>query len=69
MGKKKAATMSQAPADLNQGSLGQSANSTQQALLQPQVTTSANATHSGTLALQKQIAEMQKQIEALKASF
>ena len=69
MGREKAAAMSQAPADSNQGSSGQSANSTQQAQSQPQATASANATHAGTSALQKQIAEMQKQIEALKASF
>ena len=69
MGREKAAATSQAPADSNQGSSGQSANSTQQAQSQPQATASANATHAGTSALQKQIAEMQKQIEALKASF
>ena len=69
MGREKVLATSQTTADSNQGSLSQSANTTQQAPLQPQVTTKANATSSGTSALQKQIAEMQKQIEALKASF
>ena len=69
MGREKVLATSQTTADLNQGSSSQSANTTQQALLQPQVTAKANATSLGTSTLQKQIAEMQKQIEALKVSF
>ena len=69
MGREKVSAMSQTTADSNQGSLSQSANTTQQALSQPQVTAKANATSLGTSALQKQIAEIQKQIEALKVSF
>ena len=62
IGREKVSATSQMPADLNQGSLSQSANTTQQAPSQPQATAKANATSSGTSALQKQI-------EALKASF
>ena len=69
MGREKVSATSQTTADSNQGSSSQSTNTTQQALSQPQVTAKANATSSGTSALQKQIAEMQKQIKALKASF
>ena len=69
MGREKVSAMSQMTADLNQGSSSQSANTTQQALLQPQATAKTNTTFLGTSALQKQIAEMQKQIEALKVSF
>ena len=69
MGREKVSAMSQTTADSNQGSLSQSTKTTQQAPSQPQATVKANATSSGTSALQKQIAEMQKQIEALKVSF
>ena len=69
MGREKVSATSQTQADSNQGSLSQSANTTQQAPSQPKATATANATSTGTSALQKQIAEMQKQIEALKASF
>ena len=69
MGREKVSAMSQTQADSNQGSSSQSANTTQQAPSQPQATAKANATSLRTLALQKQIAEMQKQIKALKASF
>ena len=69
MDREKVLAMSQTQADSNQGSSSQSTNTTQQAPLQPQATAKANATSLGTSALQKQIAEMQKQIEALKASF
>ena len=69
MGREKVLATSQTTTDSNQGSLSQSANTTQQAPSQPQATAKANATSLGTSALQKQIAEMQKQIEALKASF
>ena len=69
IGREKVSATSQMQADSNQCSLSQSTNTTQQAPSQPQATAKANATSSGTLALQKQIAEMQKQIEALKASF
>jgi hypothetical protein len=69
MGKEKATSMSQALADQSQGNSGQSANSTQQAQLQPQATTKANATSIVPHPLQKQIEEIKKQIEALHVSF
>ena len=69
MGREKVSAMSQMQTDSNQGSSSQSTNTTQQALLQPQATAKANTTSLGTSALQKQIAEMQKQIKALKVSF
>jgi hypothetical protein len=69
MGKEKAMSMTQAPADQSQGNSRQSTNSTQQAQLQPQVTTKANATSTVPHPLQKQIEEIKKQIEVLYASF
>jgi hypothetical protein len=69
MGKEKAMSTSQAPADQSQGSSRQTTNSTQQAPSQPQATAKANATSTVPHPLQKQIKEIKKQIEVLCVSF